>query len=345
VNVPAPHPPEALALARRDTVLRFAFGVTLAFVMCEALNWRPTALAPVLSGVLLANLPMRPPLKLCIVIIGSMVVAATTTWFVSVLLRDTPTALWLAVGIMFFSTFLAMLRGAPGLPCMLMLISLAVIPVVAVASPAYVGLLPEMLTKSIILAVLVTVSMHFVLPHTLPPMRPPTPVKVPDPVAIAVAASCVVMPVMLAFLLYSPTQALPVMVAAVLLTSQFDPSHSRRDAWVRVVANAAGGSLGAAAHYLLVLSPSLATLALISFLLAFFVGTLMVRRSWPVSTLVLANNGCFVILASAIANGPASAGLAFERVFYFSLAGLFVTVAMYAAWALFDRAAQRPQAA
>ena len=115
----APLPAEVLALARRDTVLRFAFGVTAAFVLCEALNWRPTALAPVLTGVLLANIPMRPPLKLCIIIIGSMVFASLFVFVVSVLLRDTPTALWVAVGILFFATFLAMLRGAPGLPCML----------------------------------------------------------------------------------------------------------------------------------------------------------------------------------------------------------------------------------
>jgi len=44
------------ALAQRDTVLRFAFGVTAAFVLCEAMNWRPTAMAPALAGLL----PARP---------------------------------------------------------------------------------------------------------------------------------------------------------------------------------------------------------------------------------------------------------------------------------------------
>jgi hypothetical protein len=45
-----------------------------------------------------------------------------------------------------------------------------------------------------------------VLPRTLPPPRPPRRPR-PEPVAIAMAARCVVMPVMLFFLLYSPTQA------------------------------------------------------------------------------------------------------------------------------------------
>ena len=345
MNAGAPGPAGEMALARRDTLLRFAFGVTFAFVICEALNWRPTALAPVLTGVLLANLPMRPPLKLCIVIVASMVVAAMTTWFVSVLLRDIPTALWLAVATMFFGVFLAMLRGAPGLPCMLMLICLAVIPTVAVAAPAHVGLLPEMLTKSIVIAVLVTVAMHFLLPRTLPPVRPPSPASRPEPVAIALAATFVVMPVMLVFLLYSPTQALPVMVASVLLTSHFDPRQSRRDAWVRVVANAAGGTIGALAHYVLMTAPSLVTLTLLTFLLAYFMGAQMLRGKWLVSTLVLANNGLFVIFASAIANGPDSGGLALQRVVYFALAGLFVTVAMHVVWSWLVRPAPSPQPA
>jgi hypothetical protein len=332
----------AEALARRDTILRFAFGVSVAFVLCEALNWRPTGLAPVLTGVLLANIPVRPPLKLCLVIVGSMVVSSLSVWFVSVLLRDTPEALWVAIGILFFATFLAMLRGAPGLPCMLMLICLAATPVVAIASPQNVGLLPEMLIKSIVIAVLVTLSMHALLPRTLPPARPPPPAKIAEPVAIALAATSVIMPIMLVFLLYSPTQALPVMIATVMLTSHFDPTHSRRDAWVRVVANAGGGSLGAVAHWVLVAAPSLYTLSLLAFLLAFAFGVLMVKRTWSVSTLVLANNGCFVIFSSAIAAGPSSGGVALERVIYFSLAGLFATVAMYLAWSWFDRPAARP---
>jgi len=325
------------ALAQRDTVLRFAFGVTAAFVLCEAMNWRPTAMAPALTGVLLASLPMRPPLKLCIVIIGSMVVASGLVWFVSSLLYDQPEALWVAVGIMFFAAFLAILRGAPGLPCLLLLVSLAVIPVVAVAAPAYVGELPKALSKSIVIAVLLTLSMHALFPRTLPPVKPPAPLKPADAVTIALAATGVVMPMMLFFLLWSPTQALPVMVTTVFLASNFDPDASRRDAWVRVVANAAGGALGAVAHWLLQAAPNLYTLALLSFMLAFLVGALMVKRSWPVPTLILANNGCFVIFAAAIANGPSSGGLALQRVIYFSLAGLFATVVMYMAWSLLEK--------
>ena len=57
-------PRREYAEARLHATLRFAIGVTAAFVLCEFMEWTPTFLAPVLTAVLLANLPMRPPLKL-----------------------------------------------------------------------------------------------------------------------------------------------------------------------------------------------------------------------------------------------------------------------------------------
>jgi len=56
-------------------VLRFAFGVTLAFVVAELMEWTPPYLSAVLTCVVLANIPMRPPIKVafgfCLVIGGA----------------------------------------------------------------------------------------------------------------------------------------------------------------------------------------------------------------------------------------------------------------------------------
>ena len=92
-------------------------------------------------------------------------------------------------------------------------------------------------------------------------------------------------------------------------------------------------------------APSLWTLALLSFLLAFGIGSLMAARRWTVPTLILANNGCFVIFSSAIAAGPSSAGVALQRVVYFSMAGLFATVVMFLVWSWLVQRAPRPQPA
>ena len=96
--------PDPAMLVRRDVIMRFAFGVSFAFVLCEAMGWGPTSLAPVLTGVLLANLPGRPTLKLAIVVIGAMAVSALVVWLTAVLLVDVPTALFLGVAILLFAT-------------------------------------------------------------------------------------------------------------------------------------------------------------------------------------------------------------------------------------------------
>ena len=55
--------------AKLQFVLRFAFGTTASFILCEWMGWQPSALAPVLTGVLLANLPASPPPKTGIVLV------------------------------------------------------------------------------------------------------------------------------------------------------------------------------------------------------------------------------------------------------------------------------------
>ena len=66
--------------AHAQTVLRFAFGVTLAFVVAELMEWTVPFLAPVLTCVVLANIPVRPPLKVALgfcLVIGAVRVPRT----------------------------------------------------------------------------------------------------------------------------------------------------------------------------------------------------------------------------------------------------------------------------
>ena len=44
--------------AQFHAVLRFAVGTAVAFVLCEAMGWLPTFLAPLLAATLLGNLPI-----------------------------------------------------------------------------------------------------------------------------------------------------------------------------------------------------------------------------------------------------------------------------------------------
>ena len=101
--------------ARLHATLRFAVGVTAAFVLCEFMEWTPSFLAPVLTAVLLANLPMRPPLKLGLVLMVAMAMAALYAFALSSLLRGTPAGPVRHGRAVMFLSFYAMLTGRPAL--------------------------------------------------------------------------------------------------------------------------------------------------------------------------------------------------------------------------------------
>ena len=149
--------------ARLQFVLRFAFGTTASFAICEWMGWQPSALAPVLTGVLLANLPASPPPKVGIVLVVLMAVSAWLAFFLTTWLSQTPHILFPAIGFIMFLAFVGLARGKGQLPLTLLLICMAVVPVVTLTVSQYAGLLPAMLVRGMALAVPVVVVAQIAL--------------------------------------------------------------------------------------------------------------------------------------------------------------------------------------
>ena len=74
---------EPLAQVKLHGLLRFAGGVTAAFVLAEFMGWAPTFLVPLLTAVLLGNLPFSPPLKVGLLLAGVMAVSAAFAFALS----------------------------------------------------------------------------------------------------------------------------------------------------------------------------------------------------------------------------------------------------------------------
>src|SRR4051812_41391450 len=91
--------------ARLHFVLRFAFGTTAAFLACEWMGWQPSALAPVLTGVLLASLPVAPPPKVGLILVLVMAIAAWLAFFLTTWLNQAPHILFTAIGFVMFLAF------------------------------------------------------------------------------------------------------------------------------------------------------------------------------------------------------------------------------------------------
>lgn len=319
--------------ARLHATLRFAVGVTAAFVVCEVMQWAPTFLAPVLTAVLLANLPMRPPLKLALVLIVAMTVAALFSFALASLLRGTPTVLFGLIALCMFLSFLAILNGRPSLPFLLLLICLATIPVVVMIAPAQAGVFPVALIRSIALA-LVMIGLVYV-PWSRTPVPAPKPVaaeSIATPLARALLSTAVVMPVMLVYLLFGLADVLPVLVATVMLVVNFDLQAGRAQALGMIIGNFAGGLLGLVLHALLLTTPSLPFLALLLFVVLLGFGQRIVAGGPMGGVALIACNGMLIIFSSAIASGPGSLSLWLARLFQFALAGAFAVGTMHLFW-------------
>lgn len=313
--------------------LRFAAGVTAAFVLCELLQWAPTFLAPVLTAVLLANLPMRPPLKLAVVLIVAMTGAALFTFAMASLLRTTPIVLFGAVSLCLFLSFHAMVSGRPALPVMLLLICLATIPVVVMVAPGQAGILPMALIRGIVIALVMTWLAYGCWPRISPPTpKPVAASRAPSSLALALLSTAVVVPLMLVYLLFGLADVLPVMVATVMLVINFDLRSSRQQALAMIMGNLVGGLLGLLMHTLLLTMPNIWFFGALLFLVLLGFGQRIAAGGPASAVALIACNAMLIIFGSAIASGDSSLSLWLARLLQFVLAGAFAAVMMSLVW-------------
>ena len=126
VSAPARDPAQK---AQLHFVLRFSVATTAAFVICEWMGWQPSALAPVLTAVLLANLPASPPFKVGLALVIVMAVSAWFAFFLTTFLNQTPHLLFAIVGFVIFLVFAGLAQAKAQLPLTLLLICITVVPV------------------------------------------------------------------------------------------------------------------------------------------------------------------------------------------------------------------------
>ena len=121
------------------TILRFAAGATGAFIFCEFMGWYPTFLAPLLAGMLLANLPTALPIKLGIVLVVIQAAGAYAAYSLSSLLLETPLVLFGTIALILLLCFANLARGGQFLPILLILICFSTVPIVTMMAAAAGG--------------------------------------------------------------------------------------------------------------------------------------------------------------------------------------------------------------
>ena len=324
-------PRDPAALVRRDAILRLAVGVTLAFTLSELLGWAPTFIAPVLFTVLATALPAAPPLRTGLMLVVVMAVVAGVAFVTPSLLRGAPIVMVGVLGLLVFLAFVATAQQRATLPALLLLLCISTIPIVVMVAPAHGGLLPAAMVRSMAVAVVVLWLVFAVWPRTAP--RPPSAAApVESPVKTALAGTVIVMPIMLVYLMFGLTDALPVLVTTVLLVVTFDIRQGAMQGLAMMLGNLLGGLTGVIVYLLLGVAPSLLLLALLTFLTATMFALRISQGGPAASVAVITSNSFLIILSSAIAAGADNSGIWLTRLFQFALACTFAVGMMVVIW-------------
>ena len=324
--------PVATEQAELHFVLRFSVGTTAAFIACEYMGWQPSALAPVLTGVLLANLPVAPPPKVGFALTIVMALSAWFAFLLTTYLSQVPHLLFGIIGLVLFAIFAGLARAKAQLPLTLLLICITVVPVITLTLSQYAGLFPSILVRAMGLAMIFTWLAYALWP--LPSPKRPDPPAPPSqaPIASALVGTAIVLPLMLAYLYYGWTDAIPVLLTTALIVAKMEEERGAASAWSKLLGNFLGGFVAVAAYYLLAIAPSLAALALITFIIGFCFARHIVKGGVTGGNALIAYNATMVILGLALLKGAGNSGTWGARVVQFAIASTFAVGMMTLLW-------------
>jgi hypothetical protein len=312
-----------VSAARHHTILRFAAGTAGAFAVSEAMGWYPSFLAPLLAGVLFANLPGAPPFKAGVVLVLVQAVGAYGAYLLATLLHETPAILFGSITVILLVSFANLARGRGFLPILLLLISFATVPVVTMMTPQQGTAFPFALTRGMVIAIAAVWLGHFAWPKVSPPATPNSQSATDSHFALAITGVAIVLPLMLVYLMYGITDALPVLITTIVLVINFDPKRGAMQAMAMMIGNFIGGMIALLSFAILQIAPSLAVLALIAFLIGMLFA-IRVERGGPGGAVALITfNQAMVMFSLSLAPGGSSPSLWTTRLFQFGIACTF----------------------
>jgi hypothetical protein len=169
-----------------------------------------------------------------------------------------------------------------------------------------------------------------------PPPKAPPPPPLPataTPLTLALLSTAVLLPLMLAYMLFGWLDLFPVLISTLIIVLNFDVARGQQQALALVAGNFAGGMFAILLYALFQSTPSLPFLALLLFLVQMGFGRRIAAGGPLAGVAVVGCNGMLIIFGSALgSNTPVSGWIA--RVFQFALAGAFAVGALQFAWYL-----------
>ena len=192
-----------------------------------------------------------------------------------------------------------------------------------------------------VIAVVTIWCVYIIWPKSLPKAAPPAPPPIDFPVKMALTGTAILLPLILAYLLFGWTDALAVLISTVLLVINFDPKAGTAQGIHRSTGSVVGGFIGLVAFLTLSNMQSLITLALITFAIGLLFADHVYKAGSHGAIALQIFNTAMIIFSTAISSPDASSGIWITRMFQLTLAGLFAVAMMSLFWGK-DRNRQRP---
>ena len=231
-------------------VIRFALGITLAFLLAQTLGWPFAFLCPVLTLILLIE--AEPiPLSDVLAILWTSLMALITGYVLALVLLPYPAVLVIGACLLMYRFFIFILTsGAHLLSIVSMLIGLILIPVVTKVLPGLAVIAGIGIMTSLVIAIIVGWTMFLLIPAPPAPADPHHHggVDVKDAIPLARTMTLVAAPLLVAFLLFGWTKIL-VLVYAILLATALSDVGSAKMSHKFVTANLLIGGIGVYLFY------------------------------------------------------------------------------------------------
>ena len=137
---------------------------------------------------------------------------------------------------------------------------------------------------------------------------------------------------MITYLMFGLAQALPALIATVMITASLDLEGGRKQALGLVAANFAGGVASLALILMLVFNPSLATFTLVVLAGSLIIGWRITRGDPMAALVVVAFNACLIVFSSSIGSDSATFTIWLTRLAHFLIASAFSVGMMALLW-------------
>jgi hypothetical protein len=302
---------------------RIAFTASVGFTLGQVLGW-DFPFVPALFAVQLLTASKSLNLRQALGFVVLMVAGCVLSVLIAQIFLDTPLVLILVIALLIFHAFLMLAKGQAEPVANVLLITVSVVPLVAVTSIdlAY-GLVFTLIAGSILAALLVLLAYAFFPAREQANEVANPPAEEPFPIGAALANTAALMSLVIIFISSGDAVSVIIIMTAITILRQ-PPIAGHGAAYGFVMGNIAGGFAATVACLLVALLPSPAFLLLVVLLFGLLFGAKIAEGGDLAPLYIVGLVTFLIVLGFGLAPLPGDSGTFFiARVFNVVIAAIY----------------------